>query len=278
MILIIGESGTGKSTSIEELNHEETFIIQVLSKPLPFRGWRRKYKPLTTSNTKGNLYVSDNSQQIINLLDNIDKELTHFKTVIIDDFQYLMANEFMRRVKEKGFDKFNDIGHNAWALINKLNSMRADIVPIVLSHSEQNDMGKAKLKTLGKMLDDKVAIEGMFTVVMQSIIFDSQYLFVTQNNGSNTCKSPKGMFELESIPNDLNDIISKYNKYNDEDIQELRDDVAQEISDSVTIDDLNAVWTRYKMFHEDEATIDLFKEKRSEIETLKTTKEGNNNE
>jgi hypothetical protein len=266
MILIIGESGTGKSTSIEELNHEETFIIQVLGKPLPFRGWRRKYLPYSSVTKTGNIYTSDNCVQILALIEEIDKNMPQIKNIIIDDLQYMMSNEFMRRVKEKGFDKYNDIAHNAWAIINKLNGVREDIVPIVMSHSESNDAGKTKLKTLGKLLDDKVVIEGMFTVVLQSIIFDSQYLFITQNNGSNTCKSPRGMFATDTIPNDLKSITDQYNKYNNADIQELKDDVTKEIGVADSVESLNAVWPRYKMFHKDEMIISLFKAKKTELE------------
>ena len=252
MILVIGESGTGKSTSLENLNSEETFIIQAIGKPLPFRGWRRSYQPYSSNGESGNMLVTDQASIIIATLEEVNKNRPDIKNIIIDDFQYIMANEFMRRVKEKGFDKFNDIGHNAWGIVNKLNSLRLDITPVVLSHSEQSEQGKAKLKTLGKMLDDKVVLEGMFTVVMQSIIFDGKYLFLTQNNGSNTCKSPKVLFATDSIPNDLNQIISDFNQYNNADLEELKADMIGEIEKAEDADSLIKIFKRYPEFKADE--------------------------
>lgn len=270
MILIIGESGTGKSTSLEELNHEETFIIQSISKPLPFKGWRKKYRAFVHNKDQskifGNLFVSDNAIKIVSLLTIIEKEMPHIKNVIIDDFQYIMSNEFMRRVKEKGFDKFNDIGQNAWMIINKLNSMREDLICIVMSHSDVNDQGKTKLKTLGKMLDDKVCIEGMFTVVLESTIFDGQYLFVTQNNGSNTCKSPKDMFNGMTIPNNLKDILEAYNKYNEEDIEDLIVEMTEAIVDCNSQDELLSIWASYSILHKNTDIIDSMKLRKTEIE------------
>ena len=270
MILVIGESGTGKSTSLEGLNPQETFIIQSIGKPLPFKGWRRSYKPYSVKDKTGNLLITDQSSVIIGTLDAISKERPEIKVIIVDDFQYIMSNEFMRRVKEKGFDKFNDIGNSAWGIVNKLNSMRSDIVPIVLSHSEQSEAGKTKLKTLGKMLDDKVVLEGMFTIVLQSIVYDGKYLFMTQNNGSNTCKSPKGLFETDTIPNEMTEIVMAYNKYNDADIEELKADLIEDIEGAVSSEELKAVYARYPEFHGNEMIIAMIASKN---ETLTANKE-----
>lgn len=269
MILIIGESGTGKSTSLENLDSKETFIIQSISKPLPFKGWRKKYKTFIhnkdQSKIMGNLFVSDTASKIVSLLAIIDKEMPWIKNIIIDDFQYVMSNEFMRRVKEKGYEKFNDIAQNSWSLVNKLGNMRDDIIPIVMSHADQNDQGKTKLKTLGKMLDEKVVLEGMFTIVFEAIIFDSQYLFITQNNGTNTCKSPKGMFNDIMIENDLKSILSVYNEYNDEDTEDLIADMLEKIEEVVSEDHLISIWRNYPMLHKNEKIIEAFKQKRAEL-------------
>ena len=212
LIMILGESGTGKSTSIENLDPKETFIIQVVNKPLPFRGYKAKYSLRNKENPKGNRFVSDKSDLIMKILDSLNKEKT-IKNIIIDDSQYIMANEFMRRAKEKGFDKFTEIGQNFYMLIDKANDMRDDINVIFLQHIEINDAGRVKAKTIGKLLDDKVGIEGRFTVVLMTEIEDGNYYFRTQNNGNDTCKSPKGMFEELRIPNDLKIVIDKVNEY-----------------------------------------------------------------
>lgn len=265
MILVIGESGMGKSTSLRNLNSKATFILQSIAKPLPFRGWRKSYQLFDKNANTGNIFQSDSASVIISTLDMINSR-NEIKTIVLDDFQYIMANEFMRRVSDKGFDKFNDIGHNAWAVINKLNSMRPDICCIVLAHSETaNDSGKTKIKTLGKMLDDKITVEGMFTVVMQSIVTDSGYSFITQNNGNTTCKSPLGMFEDTVIDNDLAFVVDKFNEYNNEGISELKDECLKEIEITVEVDQLTVIWKRYPELHGDSNVLEAIKNKKTEL-------------
>lgn len=212
MIMIIGESGTGKSTSIENLNEKETFIIQAVDKPLPFKEYKKKYPLRSKENPKGNRFISDKAEIIIKILSTLDKE-KEIKNIIIDDSQYVMANEFMRRAKEKGFDKFIEIGQNFYNLIDKANSMREDINVIFLQHIEVTDNGKEKAKTIGRLIDEKICLEGRFTIVLATEIEDKVYYFRTQNNGNDTCKSPKGMFNELRIPNDLNYVIQKSNEY-----------------------------------------------------------------
>jgi len=135
--------------------------------------------------------------------------------IIIDDFQYIMANEFMRRSKEKSYDKFNDIGFNAWSIINHAQSVDSDIRVYFMSHVETDMNGKTKIKTIGKMLDEKITLEGLFTIVLGASVSDSKYTFATQNGGSDTLKSPMGMFDDLHIDNDLkmiDDTIIEYYK------------------------------------------------------------------
>lgn len=220
--LIIGESGTGKSTSIETLDSTKTFIISILDKPLPFRGWKKKYTKIhSEKNPMGNYYSVSNSDCVVKTLNYINTKMSQIKTVVIDDFQYVMATEFMNRALEKGFDKFTQIGKNAWNIIMAALSLRNDLNVIFLSHSDTDDSGKVKCKTIGKLLDEKVCIEGMFTVVLNSVIKDDQYGFLTQNLGNNIAKSPRGMFEDTFIPNDLKYVIDTINDYYNEDIPEL---------------------------------------------------------
>lgn len=212
LIMILGESGTGKSTSLENLNNKETFIIQAVDKPLPFKGFKKKYPLRNKDNQQGNRFVSDRAELIIKILDSLNKE-KGIKNIVIDDAQYIMANEFMRRAKEKGFDKFTEIGQNFYKLIDVANDMREDINVIFLQHIETSDNGKIKAKTIGKLLDDKIGLEGRFTIVLITEVEEGKYYFRTQNNGNDTCKSPKGMFDELRIPNDLNLVIQKSNEY-----------------------------------------------------------------
>lgn len=212
LVLILGESGTGKSTSIESLNEEETFIIQIINKPLPFKGFKAKYPLLNKEKTDGNRLVTDKSQSIIGCLNWINSQ-EHIKSVIIDDFQYVLSNEYMSRAMEKGYDKFTEMAKNYYSIIQVAQQLRENLNIIFMSHSEQKEDGTTKVKTIGKALDSKVTIEGLFTIVLNTSIEDGEYYFATQNNGFNTTKSPRGMFEELKIPNDLKYVITKINEY-----------------------------------------------------------------
>lgn len=218
MSLIIGESGTGKSTSIRNLDPKETFIINIVNKPLPFRGFKNSYTLVSPDGTTGNYYASDNYSYIEMVIKKINAKRPDIKNLIIDDFQYLMSNEFMSRAMERGFDKFSEIGQHAWSIIQLLPTLRDDLDCFVLSHSEPNEHGKMKLKTIGKMIDEKVTIEGRFTVVLQTEMKDGDYQFITQGDARHIAKSPMGMFEKRNIPNDLAFVKEKMSAYYNEDI------------------------------------------------------------
>ena len=210
-VLILGESGCGKSTSLRNMTPDECVVIQPISKRLPFRN-----DFTVMSKEGGQIKVTDNPDMICRLI--VAAAKAGKKAVIIDDFQYVMANEFMRRSKEKSYDKFNDIGFNAWSIINQAQSVDGDMRVYFMSHVEVDMNGKTKIKTIGKMLDEKITIEGMFTIVLGAGVSDNKYTFSTQNNGSNTVKSPMGMFEEMNIDNDLSSvdktIIEYYNLEN----------------------------------------------------------------
>jgi len=191
--LILGQSGTGKSTSLRNLNPADVLLIQAIKKPLPFRS--KDWQPLTKDG--GNVFVTDSAAKICQII-----EKTQKKIIVIDDFQYIMANEFMRRTAERGFDKFTDIGKAAWDIFNAA-SAAADKRIYILSHTEQSESGVTKLKTIGKMLDEKITLEGMVTICLRTSVTNGVYEFSTQNNGSDTVKSPIGLFESERIDNDL---------------------------------------------------------------------------
>lgn len=212
-VLIIGESGSGKSSGIRSLDPEETFIINVLDKPLPFKGFRKSYKTCDKENPTGNYICTDNPQTIVSLVKAISDKRNEIKNIILDDWQYTMANAFMRRALEKGYDKFSELAKNSWEIINALNNVRTNLTCFVLTHSDVDIHGKSKCKTIGKMLEDKICIEGMFTVVLHSLIIDGKYVFLTQNDGIHLAKSPMGMFSDKLIDNDLQFVATKINEY-----------------------------------------------------------------
>lgn len=194
--LILGQSGTGKSTSLRSMDASQTLLIQTIRKPLPFRskGWayRSKEQPA------GNIFVTDSSNEIIAIM-----RKTQRKVIVLDDFQYMLANEFMRRSDERGFDKFTEIGRHAWDVLSAAGTLADDVRVYVLSHTEEDQSGTTKIKTIGKMLDEKITCEGMFTIVLRTDVTDGEYTFTTRNNGRDTVKSPMGLFDADRIPNDL---------------------------------------------------------------------------
>lgn len=192
--VILGQSGTGKSTSLRNLDPNKTLLIQSISKPLPFRS--QNWKPLNKDG--GSVFVSDNVEHIKNAMLKSSRDI-----IVIDDFQYILANEFMRRASEKSFDKFTDIGRNAWSLFDLATKLAPHKRVYILAHTQENEYGETKIKTIGKLCDEKIVLEGMVTTVLQTTVINQQYKFMTQNNGKNTVKSPMGMFDQELIDNDL---------------------------------------------------------------------------
>lgn len=193
--LVIGESGTGKTTSLRNFNAEDILLIQSVRKPLPFRS---SWGPISKATPTGNIFVTDRSDQIMSAM-----LKTSRKVIVIDDWQYILANEFMRRSEEKGFEKFTDIGRHAWDVVTTANNLPDDVRVYVLGHSQSDDFGKTKLKTIGKLLDEKIVIEGLFSIVLRTVVNDGRYLFSTRNNGNDTVKTPIGLFDSDFIDNDL---------------------------------------------------------------------------
>lgn len=206
-VLILGDSGTGKSASLRNLDPAKTLLIQSIKKPLPFKS---NFKPWDKENNSGDILVMDNCEWIKKAIANAEswgKEI-----VVIDDFQYLMANEFMRRSHEKGFDKFTEIAKNIWSLAINIQNLDSSVRVYFLSHLEHSDHG-SKAKTIGKLLDDKITLEGLFTIVLKTVVTDQGYFFSTQNNGADTVKSPIGLFESAQIDNDLSQVDQQIKAY-----------------------------------------------------------------
>lgn len=196
-VLILGGSGSGKSASLRNFQPGEIGIINVAGKPLPFRN-------------RLSVYNCDKYQDIV--LEGEKKGVpgiytairnSKAKSIVIDDCQYLMANEYMRRSGETGYQKFTDIGKNFWELVRMTSELPDDAIVYFLGHIERDADGHEKLKTIGKLLDEKITVEGMFTIVLRAQAIDGKYTFRTQTNGLDTAKSPMEMFLSLEIDNDL---------------------------------------------------------------------------
>lgn len=210
-ILVLGESGAGKSTSIRNLNPKETYIINVLDKPFPFRGYKKMY-----GKDYKNYHSTSDYREISKCIHWVNTQRPDIKTLILDDFQYVMATEFMDRAMEKGYDKWSELGKHVWDIFNLLISTRPDLYTFVLTHSDTDAAGKHKIKTLGKLLDEKVTLEGMFTVILHSKIIDGRYVFINQNDGIHLAKSPMGLFADKIIDNDLQYVLTNLYEFNDD--------------------------------------------------------------
>lgn len=219
--MIVAEPGSGKSTAIENLNSETTFVINVSGKPLPFRGWRKKYTEFNSKEKTGNYYQTSDPRLILRLLEIISKDMPWIITIVIDDFQYVSAFEFMNRSEEKGFEKFTSIGKNMFLMATKPAELRDNLVVFYLTHvetiSDSDGNKRLKAKTIGRLVDDKISLEGLFNVVLYGKVKRTKegviYIFETKNNGENTCRSPKGMFDSDEIPNDLELVRSTIMNY-----------------------------------------------------------------
>lgn len=222
--LVIADSGSGKSTSIRNLNPEETFIINIANKPLPFKGWKSKYKQISKDNPSGNLTSTSTSVGIMKALKHVNDKMPHITNVVVDDWQYMSSFEYFDRANEKGYEKFTQIASNLAQVAKMPKDLREDLYIFFLTHSEEstdiNGHRKVKAKTVGKMIDNTLTLEGLFSIVLFGKAIKQEdgtleYVFETQTNGENTCKSPMGMFDELTIPNDLQyvkECILEYDK------------------------------------------------------------------
>lgn len=185
LVMVYGHSGSGKSASLRNFDPEQVAVINVLGKPLPFRSNMKTY----ITNDYGKIDAAIYS--------------TKRKSIVIDDATYLMTGEFMRNAKVAGYQKFTDMAANFNALLMRAKELPDDVVVYFFGHSERDGDGGEKFKTIGKLLDEKVCVEGYFTIVLKTVVQDGRYLFSTRNDGMDTVKTPLGMFNDALIENDL---------------------------------------------------------------------------
>lgn len=220
--IVCGATGTGKSSSLRNLKAEETYVINVLNKPLPFKGSKSLYNEANKNHAN-----VDNYQGILTILEAIDKKGTHIKNLVLDDLGFVMTTEFFARANEKGYEKFAHMGLHMQQIISYAKNMRDDL-NIVLMYHEDDDVsdrikvGK-KIKLIGQMLEDKYDPLGVVSVCLfTDVTFDdktgeAKYSFITNRTQKNgiiiPAKSPAGMFDSNIIPNDLSVVFKTMDEY-----------------------------------------------------------------
>lgn len=195
-VMIIGESGSGKSRSLKNFKKGEISVFNVSKKMFPFRAE----------------FASCDTDDYKMICEGLKKSQS--PSFAIDDASYLITNEFMRHATEKGFEKFTNMASNFWNLIRFVTDyLPKDKIVYFLGHVETDINGKETFKTIGKLLSEKVTLEGLFTIVLKTCVKDGVYSFVTQTNGMDTVKSPEGMFPELMIENDLKKVDEAIRKF-----------------------------------------------------------------
>ena len=212
-VLVIGESGTGKSTSLRNCDPATTAVVNPVGKPLPFKN---KFDMLNN--------VTD-ARKICRWMK--EQAAAGKKLIAVDDFQYILAVPYMNRIKETGWDKYNDFGSNYFEIIEVCKDLPDDVVVVYFSHLETLDNGLTTVKLIGKLLREKITIEGLFTVVLRTGCAEAKYYFYTQNSGKDTVKSPIGMFPAYAIDNDMNYVADKIRNYYEVGQYKSDDEIAQ---------------------------------------------------
>jgi hypothetical protein len=217
LIGIVGQTGTGKSTSIKHLNPEETYIINVAKKELPFKGSEKLYN-LENKNYK----EIDDANEITRLLKTISEKAPHIKNIILEDSNYVMGFTMLDKAMEKGYEKFSVMARDTVTMIRTAKQLRDDIIVFYFSHpdtiEDSGDIVGYKMKTSGKLIDSQINLEGLFTVVLYTHVEENKdgtvdYGFVTNRFKKIPAKSPDGMFSEIKIPNNLQTVVNTINEY-----------------------------------------------------------------
>lgn len=210
LICVMGESGSGKTTSLRNLDPKSTYIIDCDKKGLSWRNWGESY-----GGDKKNYSVTDDQQKVMALLKSINANAPHIKTVVIDTINGIMVADENRRKDEKNYDKWSDLAWAVYGIIDYALTMRPDLTVVFMAHAqtERDDAGVlfTRIKTSGKKLD-KICLESKFTTVLNSKCVNGEYVFETRNELS-TAKTPIDSFEDQFVPNDIAAVDATLREY-----------------------------------------------------------------
>ena len=210
IIGIMGESGSGKTTSMRNLDPKTTYYLDCDKKGLSWKGWKNQYNAANK-----NYRCTDKQNDVLSIMHGINDKCPNIKTIVIDTLNGIMVADEMRRSKEKGFDKWLDLAVSVYGIIDYALTMREDMTVIFVCHSQtvRDDSGYmfTSIKTNGQKLS-KIGLETKFPIVLYAKCIDGQYLFETQANFS-TAKTAMGMFEEKVIPNDIAEVVKAVDEY-----------------------------------------------------------------
>lgn len=199
--MILGTSGSGKTTSLEKLDPKQTFYIDADGKGLSWKGWRKQY-----NKENKNYFQCDAPEQIFSLMQTIDEKQKQIKFLVIDTLNGCMVADEMRRSKEKTYDKWMDLAQSVYNIVDYSNKMRDDLTVILIGHTQTSDDGFTCMLTNGRKLN-KICLESKMTTVLLSRINENgEYVFETRARNS-TAKTPRGAFDVDEIPNDITLVI-----------------------------------------------------------------------
>ncbi len=209
-IAIMGESGSGKTTSMRNLPPDETYYIDCDGKGLSWKGWRSNFSP-----EKKNYRATSDKEEIVQLLCNISSKAPHIKYVVLDTMNGIMVDDEFARMKEKNYDKWADLAASIYGIVSLIGKLRPDLTVLSLYHTqvERDDYGNVwtHIKTSGRKLD-KIVLESKYTTVLHSRCAEGRYFFETHANNS-TAKTPMGAFEQNEVPNDIMEVIKALEEY-----------------------------------------------------------------
>lgn len=217
LVGIVGATGTGKSTSIKHLDPKETYIINVAKKELPFKGSEKLYN-LENKNYK----EADDANEISRLLKTLSEKAPHIKNIILEDSNYVMGFTMLDKAMEKGYEKFSVMARDTVTMIKTARQLRDDMTVFYFSHPDTiedgGDIIGYKMKTSGKLIDNQINLEGLFTVVLYTNVEENKdgttnYQLITNRFRKIPAKSPDGMFSELKIPNDLQLVVNTLNEY-----------------------------------------------------------------
>ena len=239
LIAVVGKPGTGKSTSIRTLDPSSTFIINVANKPLPFKGWKKKYTSFGKDKERGNYAATHDTETIGKVLAIVNAKRPEIKTIVLEDSSYLMSFEIFDRAKENSYTKHVEIAQHYTDILRSVSKLRDDLMVIVLTHPDEErdtfgDIKEQKMKTYGKMTDKYMSLDGLFTYIFFTKVLalddsdNPEYRYVFETNDPSkisSAKTPMGCFSERFIDNDLKQVIEAIDLYNngDEEEEETQD-------------------------------------------------------